>query len=146
MRIYCILNRRVLALLLLSTVLTILIFGQFKSYQITQKNGDTHKNRINFISNLGFSVDEDSVTEKQVFIPYSFSDVYENYNKVQLKAGYDLTKYRGENVICYSYNVISDNTEDFKVVNLLVHNGLIVGGDVSSLRIDGDMLPLVKKE
>ena len=146
MRIYCILNRRVLALLFLSVLLIVLLLGQLNSYKTTQKNGDTHKNRIYFINNLGYTVDEDSVSEKQVTIPYEFSDVYFNYNSIQKKAGYDLLNYRGESVICYTYNVSLNNSSDFIVINLLVHDGLIVGGDISSLNIDGEMLPLIKKE
>lgn len=143
MKFYFILNRRVLTLVFLLTLITVLLVGQFKSHSMPQKNADTHNNRINFINNLGYTVDENSATERQVLIPYEFSDVYSNYNSVQQQAGYNLLKHKGKNVICYSYNL---EDEDFKVINLLVYEGLVIGGDVSSLNIDGEMLPLLKKE
>ena len=57
-------------------------------------DGSTNAKRINFISRLGYEVDENSVKSKDITIPMNFSDVYTEYNKLQKKAGFDLYKNR----------------------------------------------------
>ena len=131
-------------MVLLCTILAVLLLGQFNSCAISEKNAVTHKQRIDFISNLGYSVDEASSTQKNIIIPYEFSDVYINYNDLQIKAGYNLKEYKGKKVILYSYPIINDGQA--KNINLLVYNGIIIGGDVSDLSIRGEIVPLLKNK
>lgn len=106
------------------------------------KNAKNDKDRRDFINNLGIIPQSSDCTKKTVYIPLEFKAVYENYNQLQKEAGYDLSPYKGEKVTLYSYK-IKDNPEYF--VNLLVYKDRVIGGDISSFRLDGNMYPLKKE-
>ncbi len=109
----------------------------------TDKNAITNADRLIFIRTLGFTVTDDSPVVKSVNIPEVFYDVYENYNILQKKAGYDLSLYKGCEVTIYTYKINPpDNSTDNCVVNLIVYKDRIIGGDVSSVALGGFMLPL----
>ena len=114
----------------------------FLGSSIVDKNADTYKKRNDFISNLGYKVDEENVSVKVITIPYVFSDVYKNYNDIQKTSGYNLEEYRGKKVTLYTY--CSDNMDEKFVINLLVFNGEIIGGDIYNDNSDNGFLPLVR--
>lgn len=145
MKPFIVLSRRFLALLFLLLVMFLLIISEFSSSAITNKNGDTHKKRIDFINNLGYTVNEDTATEKQIIIPYEFSSVYSNYNELQIKAGYDLKNYKGKSVTRYCYEILNFKNENYNI-NLLVFDGMIIGGDICSSNINGEILPLLSNK
>ena len=105
----------------------------------SQIDGATPQSRLSYIYYLGFAV-EDNVSAKQTVIPTVFSEVYSNYNKIQKMAGFDLLKYKGETVTVYTYNII----ESDKKINLIVHNGKVIGGDICDVSFNGEMKPLKK--
>jgi hypothetical protein len=45
-----------------------------------------------YLESLGWAVDTESATEKQVVIPERFSNVYEEYNSLQKAQGFDLSQ------------------------------------------------------
>ena len=59
--------------------------------------------RLKFISDHGWIVDEEPVEVRQIAIPQEFDDVYSNYNEIQLSRGYDLTKYAGRSAKRWTY-------------------------------------------
>lgn len=88
----------------------------------------------------------DDVSEKPlevewVTIPVEFNNVWNNYNILQKESGYDLSLYRGKKCKRYTYLIPSMNAR----ANLLVFEGKIIGGDISSITLDGIMIP-IKKE
>ena len=68
-------------------------------------NAVTNSDRLIFIKNLGYTVVNDSPEVKTVNVPEVFYDVYENYNNLQKKSGYDLSLYKGCEVIIYTYKI-----------------------------------------
>lgn len=93
----------------------------------------TDSDRIAFISGFGWTVDPKPVEEVEMKIPDEFDSVFEEYNKVQLSQGLSLEKYKGKEVVRYTYNVTNFKDYDGAVyINLLVYKNKIVGGDVSS--------------
>ena len=119
------------------------IFCEISAVSIQNKNADTNGERLTFIKNLGYEVTDNQPTTKTVNIPEVFYDVYENYNNIQKKADYDLSAYKGCEVIIYTYQIapFGDNADEC-VLNLIVYNDKIIGGDVSSVSLGGVMLPL----
>ena len=100
--------------------------------------------RIAFIENLGYLVNKNQTEViKQVEIPNVFSATYEQYQQIQLQAGYDLKKYAGSKATLYTYNIVyKDRTDVY--ANLLVANDVIIGGDISALSVsDGFIKPLI---
>ncbi len=100
----------------------------------------TNEDRVSAISMYGYDVSPDVVEVKEIVIPEKFNDVYENYNEIQIKGGFNLKNYSGEKVTLYKYQLRDSANAEF--VNLIICDGVIIGGDVSSARIDGDMKPL----
>ena len=101
---------------------------------------DDADERRNFIRVHGFETAED-YTVKTVTIPLVWSDVYENYNKLQLSADFDLRDYKGKAVQVYTYNCDGERN-----VNLMIYNGRLIGGDVSETSLGGSMKALVVDE
>ena len=91
---------------------------------------------------VGYTADETAVSVKEIVIPESFSDVYSKYNRLQQTAGFDLTRHKGDNACVYTYR-LSDSEDT--VINLMVSDNIIIGGDISSVRIDGEMKSLLPK-
>ncbi len=103
-------------------------------------NGVDNPSRISFISNLGLNV-EDTYDEKEITIPMEFSDVYKRYNSVQIEAGFNLEKYKGKKATVYSYR----EKDTDRIIDLIVCNGEIIGGDISETSLNGNMKPLKKE-
>ena len=99
---------------------------------------DDADERRNFIRVHGFETDED-YTVKTVTIPLVWSDVYENYNKLQKSQGYDLGLFKGVTVTQYTYKVTNYPTDEVVLIHLLVYDGVIIGADLMSTAADGFM-------
>lgn len=106
----------------------------------------TSKERLDFLKSFGWEVSEEALEVVDIAIPTSFNDVYENYNNVQKKQGYDLSKYRGKKVKRWTYSVKNYPREQNVVANLLISDDIIIGGDISSKKIDGFMHGFNQKE
>ncbi|MGN0526009.1 MAG: DUF4830 domain-containing protein [Acutalibacteraceae bacterium] len=95
-----------------------------------------------FVSSFGWAVESEPVEVKTVVIPDKFDDVYNNYNKIQLEQGYDLSEYCGKEVERYTFKVVNypgfENDGTIRA-NVLVYEGVVIGGDVCSVRLDGFM-------
>lgn len=138
MKIYFTLTRARLAAIVLLTVTAVLISGQFSYASGSPKNAATNALRVDYISALGIMVDESCEEIKEITIPTKFSDVYEDYNKLQLYAGFDLSAYKGCKVTRYTYKI----TDSKKRVDLLVFDGRVIGGDIISYELGGKIKPL----
>lgn len=120
----------------------------FEIEAVTNKPQDakTNAQRLSFIKKLGYVTLSNEPSSKRVNIPDVFYDVYNNYNSLQQKAGYDLSLYKGCDVIIYTYKIKppSDSTDEC-VINLIVYKDQIIGGDISSTALGGFMLPLIQE-
>lgn len=106
------------------------------------ENATDSSQQLEFISNFGWEVDEEPDEIREVIIPAEFDEVYNNYNEIQIKQGYDLQKYAGERVKRWTYTIKNypgyEGQECIKI-NVLVCKGEVIGGDVCSVRLDGFM-------
>ena len=105
-------------------------------------DGSAPEKIMEFLKENGYNVASPSV--KEITIPAEFNDVYKNYNKLQKEQGFDLAPYKGETALCYSFPVIgyineAGQAEDNIRATILVCDGKIIGGDISSTRLDGFM-------
>ena len=73
-------------------------------------------------------------------IPTEFNEVYSRYNELLKTAGYDLSPYKGKTCKRYTYLIPSQNAR----ANIIVYDGKIIGGDISSITLDGIMIPIEK--
>ena len=78
---------------------------------------------------------------KNIVIPETFGEVYENYNALQKQQGFDLSAYKGKEAVSYSFPVVSvrgeiaGNTD----AHVIVCDGYIIGGDLASRELGGEM-------
>ena len=105
--------------------------------------GNTVQERVDFIHRLGYTVSLDVPEKaKQIEIPHIFSDVYQSYQELQQKAGYDLTAYTGKVATLYTFKLV-DAVRNDVYAHLIVYDGRIIGGDIAALSVsDGYLRPL----
>lgn len=98
---------------------------------------------LKFISFYGWEVDNQPAEVRDVIIPEIFDEVYANYNEIQLQQGFNLEKYAGQRVKRWTYIVRNypetAREDDYIRINILVSDGVVVGGDVCSVKLDGFM-------
>ncbi len=115
--------------ILLLTLSLILILSAFSKPDISS-----------LLASLGYDFSE-NYTKKTFTIPNEFDLVYNNYNAIQKEAGYDLLPYRGKECIMYTYEIYNHPFGKCNA-NIIVYKGKIIGGDISSVNLDGFMVPL----
>ena len=100
----------------------------------------TESERQAFMREMGWEVSEEYTSCKVVSIPEEFNETYESYNELQKEQGFNLKKYKGEMVEIYTYEVYNypGNSENV-VINLMVFEEKLIGGDVSCNELDGFM-------
>jgi len=103
-------------------------------------DASTNDGRLAFLKNYGWEVSGTPVEVVEVIIPKTFNTVYTNYNAIQKSQGFDLSKFKGERVKRWTYDVKNypGGVQNVRA-NLLVYNNKVVGGDVSSVALDGFM-------
>ncbi len=100
--------------------------------------------RQEFIKDLGWKVSDEYDTCRIVIIPEQFDEVYKNYNDLQKQQGFDLSEYKGRTVEIYSYPVYNYEGEQNVMMNLMICDGMLIGGDVCCTELDGFMHGLKK--
>lgn len=134
---YITLTKKRIFILLCVIVSVFLILIQFFSVKADYIDVSTNQKRVAYITALGITLQNDEYSKKDTVIPLEFGNVYNKYNTMQKQSGFDLSGYKGKNVTIYTYNC-----DTYKVVNLIVYKGRLIGGDICDLQIDGQMLPL----
>lgn len=140
MKLFLTVTKKGLFVFLASVVVLFLSIMWIFSLKVSAIDGSTHAKRISYINSLGIAVDEDNFTSKETVIPTEFGEVYDEYNKLQKAAGFDLARYKGKGVTVYSYPVLKQD----KNLTLIVCEGNIIGGDIAEISFSGKMLPLGK--
>ena len=103
----------------------------------------TADERVAFFSQFGYEISDDPLEVKEVVIPAEFDETYEKYNEIQKSQGLDLSKYKGKRVKMWSYAIKNypgyETTDGTIRGNILVYEGVVVGGDISNIELDGFM-------
>jgi hypothetical protein len=115
------------------------------SYESTAASGGinydkvySNSDRVEFISGFGWQVAQTPIEEVTVSIPSEFDTVYLGYNDIQKAQGLNLAKYKGKEVVRYTYEVTNYEGYEGKVyVNLLIYRNKVIGGDVCSADSSG---------
>lgn len=111
----------------------------------TQGKAKTDAERAAFIAQFGWEVEAEPLEITEVVIPEEFDDVYTRYNELQKQQGYDLEKQKGERVKRYTYRVMNYPDAEQEVhISLMVLDGKVIGGDVSSTALGGFMQGFAK--
>ncbi|MDR3314661.1 MAG: DUF4830 domain-containing protein [Oscillospiraceae bacterium] len=97
--------------------------------------------RLAFLSQFGWEVSEDPIEVSEVIIPATFDETYEKYNEIQKAQSMDLAAVAGKRLKRWTYEVKNypgfENKPGVVQANLLIENGVVIGGDVCSLELGG---------
>ncbi len=140
MKIYIAFTRKKIIIAFCLILILLSLAFQVSSIFSDTVKAETNAKRIKIINNIGVEVEENP-NEKEIVVPNTFSSVYNNYNELQKKAGFDLSKYKGNSATVYTYK---EKNSD-RIVNLIVCNGVLIGGDITETALGGKMLPLLEK-
>ena len=136
-------TRILLAVVIAITAITAIIC----TVSADEPDGSTPEKITAFISECGYSVS--SPVTKAITIPSQFSDVYENYNNLQKKQGFDLSRHKGKSAVSYTFTVIGYVDENGNIdpdvqIHIIVCDEKIVAADIASTKLDGFMKELRK--
>lgn len=135
-----------LVLFVIMTIISLFILSneskQTGNINSISYSAETHKQRMEFLSQFGWDVVEEPIEIKEVIIPEEPDDTYNAYNEIQKAQGFDLNNFSGERAKCWTY--IVKNYEGYENqecihANILVYDGKVIGGDICSVQLDGFM-------
>ena len=93
----------------------------------------TDTDRINFLAQFGWEIDEDPLEARDIVIPAEFDETLLEYNDLQKPLGFDLEQYRGAKAKKWVYTVKNYPGLPRNVkATLLIAEGKVIGGDISS--------------
>ena len=108
---------------------------------------NTLEGRTAYLNSLGWEIDPESESFRTVIVPDQLEGIMAQYNKMQLKQGYDLNRHLGETCLQYCYEVTNYPDSTGKVlVSLYLQDGEIIAADIHSTALNGFMHGLVKGE
>ncbi len=112
--------------------------GEVMSLEAEDMN--TQEDRLAYLENLGWQVDRTTAVTREVMIPKEFNGAYEEYNGLQQKQGFDLSKYKGKKVELTTVTVTNHPkaAENVKA-NVLVYKKRVIGGDICQESDNGFM-------
>lgn len=139
----------VISLLILTIALaSVLLFLSFKNSPVANNNDLSAKasneaERIAFLSQYGWKIDEEPIEVTEVIIPSEFNETYSAYNEIQKQQSMDLEPYKGQRVKKWVYEI--KNYPGYPAdcgyiqATVLILDGMVIGGDIASLETDGFM-------
>ncbi len=92
-----------------------------------------------YIESLGYTAESQPLEQKEVTIPETFDEVYEEYNRLQQACGFDLTAYKGKSATLYTYAITNYPDQPDVRCDLLVRRSAVIGGNIYTTAIDGFM-------
>ena len=90
-----------------------------------------------FLEQFGWQLSSEQPTVREVIIPKHMDARLSEYNSIQLRQGYDLSALGGERLRLWTYGVTNHPAGGKASASLLVMDGVVVGGDISSARAGG---------
>lgn len=121
------------ATLVFSVLLFTVIFAYFSM------DSQTNAMLVDYAKNMGWEVLPSPAEISHFKIPDEFDTVYETYNAVQKKSGFDLEEFRGKPVTRYTYQLqnheMSGNMRVF--LGIIVYESRIIAADIYSTDMEG---------
>ncbi len=108
--------------------------------EINYEKIKTEEDRVNFLSQFGWTVSKEPMEVAEITLPSEFDKVFSDYNEIQKRQGLDLSRYKKKNVTRYTYEVTNYGPDagDAKVyANIIVYRNKVIGGDICSADVNG---------
>ncbi|MBQ7256004.1 MAG: DUF4830 domain-containing protein [Oscillospiraceae bacterium] len=140
----------IFALVIVAILAVLLIPGkspETESTQETKTEISTNEDRIAYLQQLGYEVEQSPLKEREVRIPDAEDPVFTRYNALQLSQGFDLTQYAGKVAKQFVYRILNDPSGDVDLyATILVYDNQVIGGDVASKSASGVMRALIAQQ
>lgn len=111
---------------------------------------ESHEERKAFFASFGWEISDEPVEVKETVIPAEFDESYSEYNNLQKTQNFNLEKYKNTRVKSWSYEILNypgyETTDGVIRGNLLVCDGVVIGGDICSIELGGFMHGFCKSE
>lgn len=98
---------------------------------------ETEEERIGFLEQFGWKVDSEPISVREIRLSGEMDERMLEYNRIQLRQGFDLAPLCGKRIKLWTYSVTNYPAGGNVVANLIVFDGRVVGGDISSVRSEG---------
>lgn len=116
----------------------ILLFGGNSSTTTATRDLSSNSARVEYLKGLGWEVNASPVESGQVRIPTQTTEVYDRYNDLQKKQGFDLNSFAGKTVMRYVYKVTNYPHSTAPVyATLLIYKNQVIGGDITDTAPNG---------
>lgn len=99
----------------------------------------TNEERMAFFKQFGWEAKAEPISTGDIAIPENFSDVYTAYNNIQKEQGLDLLPYAGKTCTQWIYQITNYPQQEYMRGTILVYDGKVIGGDLSTPQLDGFM-------
>lgn len=92
----------------------------------------------NYLKSFGWDVTELPLRVENVVIPKEFDEVYQKYNELQERQGFNFAKAKGKKAMLYSFEINNHPSgEKGTIANVIVYKKKVIGGDISSSDVNG---------
>ncbi len=99
----------------------------------------TDAERATFLEQFGCQINKEPIETVVLTIPEPLDRVYQNYETILAEDGLSLVPYQGKTVTRYTYSVTNYPGVPEAHANLLVFGDRVIGGDISTVALDGFM-------
>jgi len=130
------LKENIVQILFLFFLSLVLIFGvqiiSARFYMTANfENIENIGDRIRCTRALGWQVDKNSETVRNIFIPAEITQEFSKYNEIQKLCGFDLSNYTGKGAQVYTYRILNffQNKNVNAFLNMIIRDGKMIGGD-----------------
>ena len=107
-------KKAVTGIIILAVVLTIIIIlagigAKSKATSAPALSATVKDNaqRVEYLQKLGWQVEVEAIDQQNITIPKQFNEIYEEYNSLQKKQGFDLKDYAGMDATRYTYQILN---------------------------------------
>ena len=105
--------------------------------EVVFNNVRSDADRRAFLAQFGWTVSEKEPFYEEVSLPKNFDGIFTAYNELKKSQGLDLQKYGGKVCEHYRYEITNYESAEPVYANLIVYRGRVIGGDLSSAKMDG---------
>ncbi len=103
-------------------------------------SASTDEERRDYLATFGWETAADCET-KELTVPETWNDIYTDYNEIQKNQGFDLSAYKGKKVTLYTYTITNyKGVKQGMVADMLVSDGILIGGDVCNTSAENGFL------
>ena len=133
-------TKKTMAVTALLCAVLVVSFLLFRWHGNTRTDLSTQEGRALFLSEQGWEIDLSTEDHRTVIIPDVLEGVMEDYNQMQLKQDFDLSRHLGEKCEQYTYQLQNYPGYDGVVlITIYIQGREIIAGDIHTTSIDGFM-------